>query len=132
MEDTNARYLSALPERPQLACFDVSFISVLKVLPAVLPLLSGDASLVVLIKPQFEAGPQLVGKGGVVRRPEIRRQVVEGVLTGLAALGARPRGLTASPLRGPAGNVEYLCYATLGAATEPADLAALVAAVPWV
>ena len=131
LEETNARYLTALPERPAVATFDVSFISLLKVLPAVLLVLDPAAVLVALIKPQFEAGAALVGKGGVVRRPEVRRDVVHQVLTGMAALGVPPRGLTVSPLRGPAGNVEYLAYATLSAATEPADFEALVAAVPW-
>jgi 23S rRNA (cytidine1920-2'-O)/16S rRNA (cytidine1409-2'-O)-methyltransferase len=133
LEGTNARYLTApLPERPTLATFDVSFISLLKVLPAILLVLDPRATLVALIKPQFEAGPALVGKGGVVRRPEVRRDVVRQVLAGMAALGAPPHGLTTSPLRGPAGNVEYLACATLGAATDPVDLDALVAAVPWV
>lgn len=131
MEKVNARYLTTLPERPTFSCFDVSFISLLKVLPAVLPLLDDRGTIVALIKPQFEAGAKFVGRGGVVRRPAVRRDVVRSVLTGMAAAGAPPRGLTVSPLRGPAGNVEYLTYATLGAATEPADPEALVAAVPW-
>jgi 23S rRNA (cytidine1920-2'-O)/16S rRNA (cytidine1409-2'-O)-methyltransferase len=136
MEETNARYLTTLPERPTVATFDVSFISLLKVIPAVTALLAPAAVLVALIKPQFEAGAALVGKGGVVRRPEVRRTVVSQVLSGMAALGLPPRGLTVSPLRGPAGNVEYLTYATvtcatLGAATEPAGIDALVAAVSW-
>lgn len=131
MEETNARYLTALPEPPTFATFDVSFISALKVLPAILPLLHRPATVVVLIKPQFEAGAALVGKGGVVRRPEVRRAVTSDVLRGMAALGLQLRGLTTSPIRGPAGNVEYLAYATLGAAAEPADPEVLVAAVPW-
>lgn len=131
MEGTNARYLTPLPEQPTIATFDVSFISLLKVMPAVVGLLAPAAVLVALIKPQFEAGAALVGKGGVVRRPDVRRAVVSDVLTGMAAIGVPPCGLIVSPLRGPAGNVEYLTYATLGAATEPADLDALVAAVPW-
>jgi 23S rRNA (cytidine1920-2'-O)/16S rRNA (cytidine1409-2'-O)-methyltransferase len=131
MEETNARYLTTLPEQPTIATFDVSFISLLKVIPAVTALLAPPAMLVALIKPQFEAGAAMVGKGGVVRRPEVRRKVVSQVLSGMAALSAPPRGLTVSPLRGPAGNVEYLVYATLGAATEPAGLDTLVAAVSW-
>lgn len=132
MEETNARYLTALPEPPAVATFDVSFISLLKVLPAVLAVLAPAATLVALIKPQFEAGAALVGKGGVVRRPDVRRAVVSQVMTGMATLGVPPRGLAVSPLRGPAGNVEYLTYATLGAAREPADIEALVANIPWV
>lgn len=131
MEATNARYLAALPERPTFATFDVAFISLLKVLPAVLTLLDPAAVLVALIKPQFEAGAALVGKGGVVRLPAVRRDVVHQVLDGMLALGASPRGLTVSPLRGPAGNVEYLTCATLGAMVESVDLDALVAAVHW-
>ena len=132
MEATNARYLAALLEQPTFATFDVAFISLLKVLPAVLKVLDPTAVLVALVKPQFEAGAALVGKGGVVRLPAVRREVVRQVLSGMLALGVPPRGLTVSPLRGPAGNVEYLTYATLGATMEPAGLDALVAAVHWV
>ena len=131
MEETNARYLAELPERPSVATFDLSFISLLKVVPAIVPLLAVPALAIALIKPQFEAGPKLVGKGGVVRRPEVRRQVVSTVLSGLASLGLPPRGLTTSPVHGRAGNVEYLTYATLGDDREPPDVEALIASVAW-
>ncbi len=111
-EGVNARYLKPgdLPEPVSFAVADVSFISLTKILPAVTPLMvSGD--LVTLIKPQFEAGPEKVGKGGVVRDPAVREQVVEEV----RAFGGRLPGLVwqaccESPLKGPAGNVEFLAW----------------------
>ncbi len=131
MEGVNARYLTALPEAPALATFDVSFISLLKVVPALAPLLTRPGTIIALIKPQFEAGPKLVGKGGVVRRPEVRRDVVREVLNGLAMHDVAAHGLAASPVRGAAGNVEFLAYATLGATTDPPDVEALIASVDW-
>lgn len=131
MEGVNARYLTALPEAPALATFDLSFISLLKVVPALAPLLTRPGTIIALIKPQFEAGPKLVGKGGVVRRPEVRRDVVREVLDGLALYDVAARGLATSPVRGAAGNVEYLAYATLGATTDPPDVEALIASVDW-
>ncbi|MCL4509355.1 MAG: TlyA family RNA methyltransferase [Chloroflexi bacterium] len=131
MEGINARYLTALPEQPALATFDVAFISLLKVVPAVQQALTDDAELIPLIKPQFEAGPRLVGKGGVVRDPGVRRTVVEQVLHGLQASGLRLLGLTPSPIRGSAGNAEYLAYATLAPARIPADIAEMIAAIDW-
>ncbi len=113
MESVNARYLdpAAFDPRPDLAVIDVSFISLTKVLPAVTNALTDPAELVTLIKPQFEAGREEVGKGGVVRSPAVRDAVVERVRQfGVDELGLEWVGVCASPLRGPAGNVEFLAY----------------------
>ena len=108
MERTNIRYLESLPERPGLATIDVSFISLDKVLPAVWRLLDDEGRVVALIKPQFEAGRGLVGKGGIVRDPATHRLVLERVLDMAAGEGWRLGGLVASPIRGRSGNREFL------------------------
>jgi len=114
LDRTNARHLRDLPEPVDIATIDVSFISLKLVLPAVATLLRPDADCVPLIKPQFEAGPKEVGKGGVVRDPATHRRVLEEVLAAAAAVGFGCSGLTASPLRGPAGNIEFLAALRLG------------------
>ncbi len=123
MERTNARYLESLPEPVGLVTADVSFISLGLILPAVVCWLTpplppstggGEGKVVALIKPQFEAGRREVGKGGVVRDPEVHRRVLERVLGIAAELGLGLRGLMLSPLRGPAGNVEFLGWWELG------------------
>lgn len=108
MERTNARYLEGLPEPVGLVTADVSFISLRLILPAAVGWLEPDGQAIALIKPQFEAGPRHVEKGGVVRDPEVHRRVLEHVLCAAAELGLGLRGLMPSPLRGPAGNVEFL------------------------
>lgn len=108
MERTNARHLERLPERVDLTTIDVSFISLSLILPRAVAWLTPDGVVVALIKPQFEAGPRNVEKGGVVRDPTTHRQVLERILGSAASLGLRLRGLMPSPLRGPAGNVEFL------------------------
>lgn len=110
MERTNARYLNQLPEPIDIATVDVSFISLNLVLPSVVNWLKSNGDAVALIKPQFEAGPQNVEKGGVVRDPEIHRQVLDKILAGGVKLGLGLQGLIPSPLRGPAGNVEFLAW----------------------
>lgn len=112
-EETNARYLEAydIPEKAALAVVDVSFISLTKVLPAVLKVTKDDASIVTLIKPQFEAGRKQVEKGGVVRDPAVREEVVEKIREfGETELGLKCRGSIESPVKGPAGNVEFLAW----------------------
>ena len=115
MERTNVRYLdeSSLPEKIQIATIDVAFISLDKVLPAVKKLLSNDGSVIALIKPQFEAGKDKVGKKGVVRDPKVHEEVIEKVLNMARDEKFGIGGLDYSPIKGPEGNIEYLLYLTL-------------------
>ncbi len=110
MERVNARHLAAdgLPERCTLITVDVSFISLLKVVPALLPHLAPGGRLLVLIKPQFEVGRQSVGKGGVVRDEEIRKGIITRRVAELGDLGLRGLGCADSPLTGASGNREAL------------------------
>ena len=112
-EAINARYLTAdeIGEPIDLVTCDASFIGLATVLPAVLALAKPSAQLVALIKPQFEAGPGAVGKGGVVRDPEMHRTVCETVAAWVASQGWTVIGITDSPITGPAGNKEFLLYA---------------------
>lgn len=109
-EQVNARHLRAedFEPRPTFACMDVSFISIAKILPALRGVLPAGSRLVTLIKPQFEAGPEDVGEGGVVRDESVRRRVVEEVRAAGEGLGFVWQGVIPSPLLGPAGNVEFL------------------------
>ncbi len=125
MERTNARYLESLPEPVDLIVSDVSFISLRLIYTTAVHWLKADTSaprdVISLIKPQFEAGPEHVGKGGVVRDPAIHRQVLEQVVGMMDTLGLALQGVMASPLIGPAGNVEFLGWWRLGAsAVAPA------------
>lgn len=115
MERTNARHLKELPEPIDMVTADVSFISLNLILPQAVRWLKQHANVVALVKPQFEAGRQNVEKGGVVRDPAVHRQVLRDVLSTAAGLGLGLRGLMPSPLRGPAGNVEFLAWWKLGA-----------------
>jgi 23S rRNA (cytidine1920-2'-O)/16S rRNA (cytidine1409-2'-O)-methyltransferase len=110
MERVNVRYLEGLPEPIGLATVDVSFISLELVLPAVIGFLKPRSDIVALIKPQFEAGRKQVGKGGVVKDPAAHRAVLRKVLLWAEEHGLTVRGLMASPLKGPAGNVEFLAH----------------------
>jgi 23S rRNA (cytidine1920-2'-O)/16S rRNA (cytidine1409-2'-O)-methyltransferase len=125
MDRTNIRYLETLPSQPALCVIDVSFISLRLVLPVVYRLSAGDAECIALVKPQFEAGRGQVGKGGVVRDAAIHRQVLLNAIASAQETGWRARGLTCSPITGPAGNVEFLLYLgkTGGAITSDALLA---------
>jgi len=114
MERTNARNLSSLPELVDLVTADVSFISLGLIFPMAVRWLRPGGQVVALIKPQFEAGRREVGKGGVVRDPAVHKQVLERVLNVAAGLDLGLRGLMPSPLRGPAGNVEFLSWWGLG------------------
>jgi 23S rRNA (cytidine1920-2'-O)/16S rRNA (cytidine1409-2'-O)-methyltransferase len=119
IEGVNARYLDRSmlpPDTPTFATLDVSFISLTKVLPAVIQVLATGADIVALIKPQFEAGRSEVGKGGVVRDPGTRMAVVDRIHAFCDEAGLRWRGVTESPIRGPAGNVEYLAWLSLSTA----------------
>ncbi len=108
MERVNARYLGAgdLPEPVVLVTIDVSFISLVKVVPALLPHFADGGRLLALVKPQFEAGRRQVGKGGIVRDEQVRRQVIEQRVEDLAELGLVPQGTFDSPVHGMEGNRE--------------------------
>ena len=116
MERTNIRALSPeqIPERPDLAVIDASFISLDKVLPATLPLLAPFAEVVALIKPQFEVGKGEVGKRGVVSDPAKHQRVVESTEALAESLGCRVVGVVESPILGPKGNREFLMYLIRG------------------
>ena len=131
MERTNARYLTheQIPDELDFASIDVSFISLKLILPAVNGLLKDGGHVACLVKPQFEAGRDKVGKKGVVRDPAVHREVLEHFLEHAAESGFGVLDLTWSPIRGPEGNIEYLGYLKKGAQTEREfDLAALVEA----
>ncbi|HEO71667.1 MAG TPA: TlyA family RNA methyltransferase [Candidatus Hydrogenedentes bacterium] len=110
LERTNIRRLTPdhLKERPDFFTVDCSFISLRLVLPPLRKLLAEAAQGIALIKPQFEAGPELVGKGGVVRDERVRERVVEEVLNAASEIGFAADGVIRSPLVGPAGNREFL------------------------
>lgn len=112
LERTNIRHLETLPDgaTADLAVIDASFISLTLVLPPTLRLLTPAAQVIALIKPQFEAGKDDVGKGGVVRDQRIHRRVLEEIYALADALGLEVAGLIPSPLLGPAGNVEFLIW----------------------
>jgi 23S rRNA (cytidine1920-2'-O)/16S rRNA (cytidine1409-2'-O)-methyltransferase len=110
MERTNARYLESLAEPIDLAVIDVSFISLKLVLPAVRQWLAAGGEVVALIKPQFEAGPEAVGKGGVVRDPAVHRAVLVDLLGWATAAEWRVSGLIRSSIQGADGNVEFLVW----------------------
>jgi 23S rRNA (cytidine1920-2'-O)/16S rRNA (cytidine1409-2'-O)-methyltransferase len=114
MERTNARYLESLQEPIDLATIDASFISLTLILPKVYGWLKPDGQVVTLVKPQFEAGRDQVGKGGVVRDPAIHADVLRHVLTWANAQGLTPLGTIRSPITGPAGNVEFLAHLKRG------------------
>jgi 23S rRNA (cytidine1920-2'-O)/16S rRNA (cytidine1409-2'-O)-methyltransferase len=111
MERTNFRYLTIDDLKgasPELAVIDVSFISLKLILPALKPLLVGQRTVIALIKPQFEAGREQVGKSGVVRDKRVHEQVLHEVLTFAASLGYSLIGLSFSPITGGEGNIEFL------------------------
>ena len=112
MERTNIRNvtLEMLGQMIDFASIDVAFISLDKVLPVVRTLLSERGEVIALIKPQFEAGKERVGKNGVVRDPAVHEDVIRQVLAVAKAQAFHPEGLTFSPVKGPKGNIEYLLY----------------------
>ena len=128
LERTNARYLTSLPEPIALAVIDVSFISLTLILPAVMNWLAAEGQVVPLVKPQFEAGREQVGKGGVVRDAAIHADVLQRVLSWANAHGLTPLGVMRSPLTGPAGNVEFLAHLRRMAPREASEISAMVAA----
>lgn len=112
MEKTNFRYVTAddISEQIDFASVDVSFISLTKILLPARNLLRDRGSMVCLIKPQFEAGKDKVGKKGVVREPGVHEEVVHKVIDYAEMIGFEVKGLTYSPIKGPEGNIEYLVY----------------------
>ena len=112
MENTNIRYVTGeqVPDRIQFASIDVSFISLTKVLGPVKALLTDDGQVVCLIKPQFEAGREKVGKKGVVREKSTHLEVIEAVTAFAGAIGFEILNLDFSPIKGPEGNIEYLLH----------------------
>lgn len=121
LERVNLRYLTGeqVPEKLDLAVMDVSFISIRLVLPAVKKLLKENADLVCLIKPQFEAGREEVGKKGVVRDQSVHLEVINAVLNFVPTIGLTPLGLDFSPIKGPEGDIEYLCWLKNGSCNAP-------------
>jgi 23S rRNA (cytidine1920-2'-O)/16S rRNA (cytidine1409-2'-O)-methyltransferase len=130
LERTNIRHLTQLPEAvlADLAVIDASFISLALVLPPTLNLLTSQGQTIALIKPQFEAGQEDVGKGGVVRDTKTHRRVLREIFDLAASLGLTVAGLIASPLLGPAGNVEFLIWLCRVSAPAP-DSEQLIATV---
>ena len=112
MEKTNARYLapSDFSEAMDWATTDVSFISLTKILPVAFDLLKEEGQMIALIKPQFEAGREQVGKKGVVRDIAVHQEVIRKVLSFASSIGFLVQGLDFSPIKGPEGNIEYLCF----------------------
>ncbi len=130
LERTNLRYVTAeiIPEPIALAVMDVSFISIRLVIPAVKALLCPDADFICLIKPQFEAGCEEVGKKGVVRDSAVHERVIREILDFAPQAGFTVEGLDYSPIKGPEGNIEYLCHLKNGKGEEKIfDIAAIVA-----
>lgn len=129
MERTNARYLDRdqIPDELDFASIDVSFISLKLILPAVHRVLKEGGHVACLIKPQFEAGREKVGKKGVVRDPSVHLEVLENFLTHAKDSGFTVLDITFSPIRGPEGNIEYLGYLESGDWVEKTfDLQGLV------
>lgn len=120
MERTNARYLEALDEPVNFVCMDLSFISLRLVLPAVQKWLQPQADIVALIKPQFEAGPEQVGRGGIVRDTAVHKQVVTDIITWAEEHQLHPRDVIRSPITGGDGNVEFLIWLQVGGTDVPA------------
>jgi 23S rRNA (cytidine1920-2'-O)/16S rRNA (cytidine1409-2'-O)-methyltransferase len=128
LERTNVRDLRAdrLPRTPTLVVADLSFISLRLALPSLAKVADAAADFVLLVKPQFEAGRGQVGKGGVVRDPDVWRQVVADVAASCATLGIGPKAVTVSQLLGPAGNVEFFFHGVAGAKARELDLDTLI------
>lgn len=112
LERTNLRYITKeqIPDPIELAVMDVSFISIKLVLPAVKELLLPGADIICLIKPQFEAGREEVGKKGVVRDSNVHCGVIHNILDFAPEIGLSVQGLDYSPIKGPEGNIEYICH----------------------
>ena len=120
IERTNIRYMDTglIDEKPGFISIDVSFISLNLILPVAAKLIGKDGLILALIKPQFEAGREQVGKGGIVKDPKIHREVIEKVVKYAKEVGLYPKGLMASPIKGAKGNREFLILLAPG---EPSN-----------
>ncbi|XP_026432808.1 uncharacterized protein LOC113330175 [Papaver somniferum] len=113
IERTNLRYLTELPQKVKvdLVTLDLSFISILLVMPAIVKLMKDEATLVTLVKPQFEARRSQVGGGGIVRDPLVHKEVLDRITKGIESFGFCSKGWIESPLKGAEGNTEFLvCF----------------------
>ncbi len=131
MERTNVRHLTRQHLQqglPDFCSVDLAFISLAIVLPVLSQLLVEPGEMVLLVKPQFEAGKSLVGKGGVVREEAVHRQVLHNVLAAATKEGLHPYNLAWSPIRGPKGNIEFLLHAGLSPGEATFDVETVVAA----
>ena len=129
MERTNIRNVTRKDffyGLPEFVSIDVAFISLEKVLPVVFDVLTDDGEIVALIKPQFEAGREFVGKRGVVRDKKIHAAVIEKILTFAASIGLTIRALDFSPVKGPEGNIEYLAHLSKGGAAATVEIFSVV------
>ena len=128
MERTNIRYVTPeqIPEPIELAVIDVSFISLKLVLPAVQELLSPEGEIICLIKPQFEAGREKVGKKGVVRDADTHMEVLNNFIADAENAGLTVKGITFSPIKGPEGNIEYLGHLCRDGRREEIDVNEIV------
>ncbi len=129
LDRTNVRDLTvdALPYRPDLVVADLSFISLDRVVPVLAAVAARDADHLLMVKPQFEVGRERVGAGGVVRDPALRAEAVRRIAAAALGVGLGACAVTASPLPGPSGNVEYFLWLRRGA--EPLDEAQLARAI---
>ncbi len=130
IERTNARYLETLAEPVDFVTVDASFISLKILIPTIKNWLQPSSELILLIKPQFEAGREEVGKGGVVRDSKTHKRVLTDILTFMRQIGFDIRGLTTSPIKGPAGNTEFLTWIHHGNHLDvPLEISTMVASV---
>ena len=120
MERTNARYLEKdmFPETPEITVMDVSFISIRLILPAAAGIMGDDGVFYTLIKPQFEAGREKVGKNGVVRDPDVHQEVIQNIVSFTKQMGWYTVNLDYSPITGPKGNIEFLAEIRKNGAEE--------------
>jgi 23S rRNA (cytidine1920-2'-O)/16S rRNA (cytidine1409-2'-O)-methyltransferase len=128
MERTNVRYLTPdqIPDKLQLAVIDVSFISLKLVIPPVKELMGEDGEIVCLIKPQFEAGREKVGKKGVVRDIDTHKEIVQEFIENAEKFGFSVKNITFSPIKGPEGNIEFLGHLSLAGQYADLDITKIV------
>lgn len=128
LDKTNVRYLKpdGLGEPVDLVTIDVSFISLIKVIPPIIPLLKPAADIIALVKPQFEVGKGEVGKGGVVREQRKHRQVLTKLISFAQELGLSVKGISSSCILGAKGNTEFFLYLTLASLASPIDSQELI------